>query len=66
MVPIDKFTFREIPCANTLQGEAPVKTQLKAPHLNQIKLNQNTKKEMLRFLVKINGLSELHQHLEHF
>ena len=49
MVPIDRLTLREIPCANTLQGEAPVKDTSKRPSPNPNKVKPKHKKKMLRF-----------------
>ena len=62
MIPIDKLTFREIPCANTLQGEAPVKDTIKSPSPKPNKVKPKHKKRNVEiFGLKFNGLSELHQ-----
>ena len=62
IVPIDKLTFREIPCANTLQGEAPVKDTIKSPSPKPNKIKPKHKKRNVEiFGLKFNGLSELHQ-----
>ena len=62
MIPIDKLTFREIPCAKTLQGEAPVKDTIKRPSPKPNKVKPKHKKRNVEiFGLKFNGLSELHQ-----
>ena len=58
IVQIDKLTFREIPCANTLQGEAPVKDTIKSPSPKPNKVNPKHKKRNVEiFGLKFNGLS---------
>ena len=62
MVPIDKLTFREIPCAKTLHGEAPVKDTIKSPSPKPNKVKPKHKKRNVEiFGLKFNGLFELHQ-----
>ena len=45
-VPIEKSTFREIPCARTVQGDAPVSDKSNKPYTrpNKIKQKQRNKK----------------------
>jgi len=60
MVPIDKLTFRDIPCANTLQGEAPVKDTIKSPSPKPNKVKPKHKKIKVEiFGLKFKGLLEL-------
>ena len=60
IVPTDKSTFREIPCANTLQGEAPVKDTSKRPSPNPNKVKPKHKKKNVEILgLKFKGLWEL-------
>ena len=61
IVPILKFTFKEIPCAKTLQGEAPVNETINSPspRPNNIK-PKHKKKNVENFGLKLYGFSELH------
>ena len=60
IVPILKLTFKEIPCAKTLHGEAPVKDTINkpSPRPNNIK-PKHKKKNVENFGLKLKGLSEL-------
>ena len=55
-----KFILREIPCAKTLQGEAPVKETINkpSPKPNYDK-PKHKKNNVENFGLKLNGLSEL-------
>ena len=44
IVPIDKFTFNETPCAKTLQGEAPVNETINNPSPNPKRVSPKHKK----------------------
>ena len=59
--------FKEIPCASTLHGEAPVEeTKSKpSPKPNKIKPKQRNKKVDI-FGLKFKGFSELHETLGTF
>ena len=64
MTPIEKLTFKEIPCANTLHGEAPVSDTINKPSPKPNKLrpkHKNKKVDSLGLMFK--GLSELHETL---
>ena len=55
-----KLTFREIPCAKTLQGEAPVKETIKSPSPKPNKVRPKHKKKNVENLgLKLYGFSEL-------
>ena len=60
IIPILKFTFKEIPWANTLHGEAPAKETINkpSPRPNSIK-PKHKKKNVESFGLKLYGLSEL-------
>ena len=60
MVPMLKFRFTEIPCAKTLQGEAPVNDTINkpSPRPNNIK-PKHKKKNVENFGLKLYGLFEL-------
>ena len=45
IVPILRFTFKEIPCARTLQGEAPVKETINSPSPRPNKVRPKHKKK---------------------
>ena len=55
-----KFTFKEIPWAKTLQGEAPVKETINkpSPKPNNVK-PKHKKKNVENLGLKLYGLSEL-------
>ena len=55
-----KFTFIEIPCAKTLQGEAPVKETMSSPSPKPNNIRPKHKKKKVDNLgLKLYGLSEL-------
>ena len=60
IVPIDKLIFKEIPWANTLQGDAPEDETINnpSPNPNKVKPNQR-KKNVKNFGLILYGLSEL-------
>ncbi len=60
IVPIEKSTFKEIPCAKTLHGEAPVKDTINkpSPKPNNVK-PKHKKNNVENFGLKLNGLTEL-------
>ena len=62
IIPIDKFTCKEIPCANTLHGEAPVsETNNKpSPKPNKVRPKQRNK-NVDSFGLKFKGFSELQE-----
>ena len=63
-VPIEKSTFREIPCASTVQGEAPVSETINNPSPNPNNVRPKHKKRKVEiFGFKFRGLSELHEAL---
>ena len=56
-----KFILREIPCAKTLQGEAPEKETISNPSPRPNKVKPKHKKNNVEiFGLKLYGLSELH------
>ena len=60
VVPIEKSIFKEIPCASTLQGEAPVKETINKPSPKPNNDKPKHKKNNVENLgLKLNGLSEL-------
>ena len=60
IVPIEKSTFKEIPWARTLQGEAPVKETINKPSPNPNKINpKHKKKNVENFGFKLCGLSDV-------
>ena len=64
MTPIEKFTFKEIPWARTLQGEAPVYETSNKPSPIPNKLNPKHKEKKVDILgFKLSGFSELHETL---
>ena len=63
-VPIEKSTFSEIPCARTVQGEAPVNETINNPSPNPNNVRPKHKKKKVEiFGLKFRGLSELHETL---
>ena len=60
--PIDKLTCKDIPCASTLQGEAPVSdtNNKPSPRPNKIKPKQRNKK-VNNFGLKFKGFLELQE-----
>ena len=59
-----KFIFREIPCAKTLQGDAPVNETINNPSPNPNSANPKHKKKNVENLgLKLYGFSELHDTL---
>ena len=59
IVPILKLTFKEIPCAKTLQGEAPVNETINNPSPNpNIDTPKHKKKNVENFGLKLKGWSE--------
>ena len=64
IVPIEKSTFKEIPCAKTLHGEAPVSETINNPSPNPNNAKPKHKKRNVEiFGLKFIGLSELHETL---
>ena len=60
IVPILKFTFKEIPCAKTLHGEAPVNETINNPSPNPNSVNPKHKKKNVKNLgLKLYGSLEL-------
>ena len=60
--PIEKFKCIEIPCANTLHGEAPVKETIKSPSPKPNNVNpRHKKKNVENFGFKFKGLGELQE-----
>ena len=60
MVPILKFTFKEMPWAKTLQGEAPVKDTINKPSPKPNSVRPKHKKKNVDNLgLKLYGFSEL-------
>ena len=63
-VPIEKSIFKEIPCAKTVQGEAPVSETINSPSPNPNKVKPKHKKRKVEiFGFKFRGFSELHETL---
>ncbi len=57
---IEKFTFKEIPWARTLQGEAPLKETISKPSPNPKSVKPKHKKKKVEILgLKLNGYFEL-------
>ena len=64
MTPIDKSICKDIPCANTLHGEAPVSEISNKPSPKPNKVNPRHKKRKVEiFGLKFKGFSELHETL---
>ena len=60
IVPIEKSIFKEIPCARTLQGEAPVKETINKPSPKPNSVKPKHKKNNVEDLgLRLNGLPEL-------
>ena len=60
IIPIEKPTFKKIPCARTLHGEAPEAETINRPSPNPNKVNpMHKKKNVENFGFKFAGLSEL-------
>ena len=60
IVPIDKSIFSEMPCAKTLQGEAPVNETIKSPSPNPNNAKPKHKyKKVENFGFKLRGFLEL-------
>ncbi len=60
IVPIVKLTFKEIPCAKTLQGEAPVNETINKPSPNPNNVKPKHKKKNVENLgLKLYGFLEL-------
>ena len=60
--PIDNPDLIEIPCAKTLQGDAPVKETIKSPSPNPNKVNPKQRKNNVdNFGFKLKVSSELHE-----
>ena len=67
MRPIDKFTCKDIPCASTLQGEAPVNDTNNKPSPNPNRVNPMHKdKKVGNFGLKFKGFLELQETLGTF
>jgi hypothetical protein len=67
IVPIDKLTFKEIPWARTLQGDAPELDTINNPSPKPNKVKPNIRKNKLEgFGFKFKGLSELQETLGTF
>ena len=59
--PIEKSICRDIPCASTLQGEAPVKDTSRRPSPRPKSINPKHKNKNVEiFGFKFNGFFELH------
>ena len=64
MTPIDKSICKDIPCANTLHGEAPVSETSNKPSPKPNKVNPKHKNKKVDSLgLKFKGFSELHETL---
>tara|TARA_Y100000996_G_C22270221_1_gene539670 strand:- start:45 stop:368 length:324 start_codon:yes stop_codon:yes gene_type:complete len=61
ITPIEYFTFKEIPWARTLHGEAPLKETISKPSPNPKSVKPKHKKKKVEiFGLKLNGYFELH------
>ena len=59
-VPIEKSTFKEIPCARTVHGEAPAKETINKPSPKPNNDKPKHKKNNVDdFGLRLNGLPEL-------
>ena len=67
IIPIDKLTCRDIPCANTLHGDAPVRETINkpSPKPNKTKPKQRNKK-VGNLGLKFKGFLELQETLGTF
>ena len=64
MTPIDKSICKDIPCANTLHGEAPVSETSNKPSPKPNKVNPKHKNKKVDSLgLKFKGFSALHETL---
>ena len=64
IIPIDKLTCKDIPCANTLQGEAPVSDTNNKPSPKPNKVNPKHKNKKVDSLgLKFKGFLELQETL---
>ena len=60
IVPIEKSLFKDIPCAKTLHGDAPVNETISKPSPKPNNDKPKHKKNNVENLgLKLNGLSEL-------
>ena len=60
IIPVEKSTFKAIPCARTLQGEAPAKDTISNPSPKPNKARPSNKKKNVEILgLRFNGFSEL-------
>ena len=60
IIPILRFTLREIPWAKTLQGEAPVKETINKPSPNPNNINpKHKKKNVENFGLRLWGFSDV-------
>ena len=60
MTPIEKPTFKDIPCAKTLHGEAPVNETISRPSPNPKRVSPKHRKKNVKNLgFKLNGFLEL-------
>ena len=67
ITPIDKLTCKDIPCANTLQGEAPVSDTNNKPSPKPNKVNPKHKNKKVDSLgLKFKGFLELQETLGTF
>ena len=67
ITPIDKLTCKDIPCANTLQGEAPVSDTNNKPSPKPNKVNPKHKNKKVDGLgLKFKGFLELQETLGTF
>ncbi len=64
IIPIERLTFNEIPCARTDQGEAPAKETINKPSPKPNKVNpKHKKKKVENFGLRFRGFLELHETL---
>ena len=67
MTPIDKSICKDIPCANTLQGEAPVSDTNNKPSPKPNRINPKHKNKKVDSLgLKFKGFLELQETLGTF
>mgnify|MGYP003316275822 CR=1 FL=1 len=67
IIPVEKSTFKAIPCARTDQGEAPAKETINSPSPRPNKVNPKHKKKKVEiFGFKFKGLFELQETLGTF
>ena len=66
-MPIEKPTFKKIPWARTLHGEAPAAETINNPSPNPNRIRpKHKKKDVEIFGFRLKGLSELHETLGTF